>query len=83
MGSQLFLKKSVRKTSQVVTEYFLTFQNPTCEEKEDTIVVLHKPVPDLEYLAKQPVGKGCIDTTGFWDWLAEDVLAYYLLNTHS
>lgn len=38
-----------------------------------------KPIPKINYLARQETGKGTVDATGAWVWQAEEVLAYFLM----
>lgn len=38
----------------------------------------YRPIPKINYLAKQDIGAKEIDTTGVWLWEAEEVLAYLL-----
>ena len=38
-----------------------------------------KPIPKINYLARQETGQGTVDATGAWVWEAEEVLAYFLM----
>lgn len=43
----------------------------------------YRPVPKIQYLVDQPIGKGEVDTTGAWAWEAEETLAYFLTKMYN